>query len=314
MHTKTLWSNLLDALVMTLLAVGALLAQSQPPTPGPTKTTQKDQGKAIGKQGVTSDNQSESDVVSTAINKLSSEITTWKNQQAAENTKHDSSSGGWLMWSTIMTAIATFAIAGLGGFQWWAMHKQRIAMELQAGYMKDALTETTKAANAAKESARIADLSLRITQRPIVLIHSMEMISPRGPQNAYGRYIKSFIVVAFKNVGASIAEGFYYTIKVTSNGFASNLPITVSHKTALQPQMPIIEPLPILGDMFPHNPSYIISGIADKTLRVTGFVRYKGALDVTGTYVEFTGVYDALANQFLITQSIAEDVGQSPAD
>jgi hypothetical protein len=145
-------------IAMLALAVVAI-GQSQTPPPTPGKPAQNYQGNATGKQDVASDDQRQANSVSTAINKLSSEITAWKNQQAAEDNKRDTSSGGWLMWSTIMTAIATLAIAGLGVFQWWAMHKQRAAMELQATYMKDALAETKKSADAAKSSADIADKS-----------------------------------------------------------------------------------------------------------------------------------------------------------
>lgn len=305
-------SNLLDSslryatVAIILILVGGN-AQSQPPALGTAKTAQENKNESRPKQPETTANQQSSIDISALTDKVITELARRNQQSPGDKSKEKPAIDWWGIGRDALLVLFTGALAVLA-------HRQHQAMVQQANYMRDGLGETKKAADAAKEGARIADLSLRITQRPIVLIDSIVMIGPRGMQNPVERCINSRIVVAFKNVGVSIADGFYYAIKVTSNGFPSDLPITVSHKTALQPQMPVIEPLPPLGDMFPHNRSYIVKGVADSTLKVTGFVRYRGALDLAGTYVEFSGTYEAVTDQFLITQAVAEDVGQSPPD
>lgn len=73
--------------------------------------------------------------------------------EAAQEGKTNPPSDWWLKLSTVVTSVATLAIAGLGFFQWRVMHKQRLAMEQQANYMRDGLALTRQAADAAKLSA-----------------------------------------------------------------------------------------------------------------------------------------------------------------
>jgi hypothetical protein len=106
-------------------------------------------------------------------NKFTSEIASWKNQQTSQEGKGNTSSDWWLKWSTIGTAFATLAIAGLGGFQWWAMHKQRLAMDAQAAYMKDGVTENKKSADAAVASADITHRIFIDSHQPKLTVRFM---------------------------------------------------------------------------------------------------------------------------------------------
>jgi hypothetical protein len=180
---------------LLVLLAATLFAQSQPPPPGPRKATQNNKAQATGEQTVAPKNQNNADHTSAAIDKLTSEIASWKKQQAATKDENDSSSGGWLMWSTIATAFATLAIAGLGCFQWRAMHKQRIAMEQQAQYMRDGLALTEISANAAKLAADTAKRALEVTERADILVQAV-------PISTYPAFNgESVISIVLKNCG-----------------------------------------------------------------------------------------------------------------
>lgn len=64
------------------------------------------------------------------------------------------------VWSTIVAAAATVAIAILGFFQYRVMHLQRLAMEQQSQSMKSALIETKQSSDAATTSAQAATETL----------------------------------------------------------------------------------------------------------------------------------------------------------
>ena len=125
---------------------------SQPPSQGPPQSSKDEKRQGTTEQRVGRKDNTKADNASSAVEKPRSEITSRKDQQTSDEDKSDPSSG-WFKGSTIATAIATLAIAVLGFLQWRAMHKQRLAMEEQAKYMGQALSETVKAANAATENA-----------------------------------------------------------------------------------------------------------------------------------------------------------------
>jgi hypothetical protein len=149
------------------------MGQSQPPSPTPRKPADSDQKRTNGNGNVRRDDNGNAESISTAINKLAAEVKSWKDQQGTAQKKDDTPAEWWTKWSTIATAAATLAIAILGGFQWWAMDKQRAAMELQADYMRDALVETKKAADAAKASAE----SLMSSERAWIKI--IDILDPK---------------------------------------------------------------------------------------------------------------------------------------
>ena len=135
-----------------------LLAQSQPPSPTPAKPTQKSKGTATDKQVEVSSIQGDANSLSAAVDKLTSEIASWKKQESAKQDKTDTSAERWAIGSAAVSATATIAIAILAFFQWRSMDKQRLAMDMQAKYMSDGLIETRRAVDAAKASADTAVL------------------------------------------------------------------------------------------------------------------------------------------------------------
>ena len=111
-----------------------------------------------------------------------------------------------------MTAIATLAIAALGCFQWYAMHRQRIAMEDQARYMKEGLAETRKAADASRDSADTAMRAFASSRRP-----RLSMRLTTLPDGVRGMQISgTFLAVNTGDTPAHIKRG-YSEIIVGSN-------------------------------------------------------------------------------------------------
>ncbi len=134
----------MHALILVVLPI-LLYAQSQPPSPGPGKPAQENKGNAISKQAVASSDQSDADALSTAVDKLASEMASWKKQEPAKQDINNTSAEWWAIGSAAVSTLATVAIAALAFFQWRAMDKQRLAMDTQATYMRDGLEATRNA-------------------------------------------------------------------------------------------------------------------------------------------------------------------------
>lgn len=313
MKNTTIGGNLLDALAMLLVAGGILLAQSQPPPPAPGVIGKAKRDKGTNKNVVPdTDNQSPTRSAQSV------------SPPEAEKTKGESAKGtqspvvlninvpksefhvtDWLIMAF------TGGLVGVGYLQWRILKGHHSVMKSQEGHIEGLLTQTKVAAEAAKESARIADLSLRITQRPVVLpdFFILKNISPGT--NPIERFIHSFIVIGVKNVGASVAENFHYSIWFSSNGKDSKHGPKVSHPTALQPQKPVLDVSRKLGEMF-DQPD-VARGVIDGLLKVRGFIRYRSEIEHTGRYVGFSAEYDVSIDEFRITTNVAEDIGQSPS-
>src|SRR5579862_4177197 len=118
----------------SLLFLAVLLA-SRASSPTPTKSNQNDEAHAAHEKRVGKDNQGDAKSISSAIDKLTSEVTSWEQRQSRSQNIYDRPSEWWVKAGTIMSAIATVAIAILGGLQWWAMRSQRAVMKEQAGLM-----------------------------------------------------------------------------------------------------------------------------------------------------------------------------------
>lgn len=157
-----------------------LAAQSQPPPPTPRETTQDDKGKADSKQGEAANDQKGSDKISTAIDKLTSEVASWKKQSASTPQENDAPADWWSKWSTILLAIGTLAIAVLAFFQWRAMRGHKQSLEAMASHMESGLTETKKAADAAKESVESAKYSFIASHRPKLSVKFITTVSDIG--------------------------------------------------------------------------------------------------------------------------------------
>src|SRR5580698_625967 len=82
------------------------------PSPTPAEPVQDNQGKTAGKQ------------------------------KSGKQDTDDPSSNWWLIGSTVVTALATIAIAYLGYRQWLTLRDHHSVMDRQAGYIRDALAQT----------------------------------------------------------------------------------------------------------------------------------------------------------------------------
>lgn len=158
--------------IVAVFGLPLLYAQLHQVPPGPRKASQGNQGEAKTKKSEARDNQESAGPLATAINKLTAEIAAREKEANGSPKESASSAEGWLKWSTIVSAGATFFISVLSYRQWRAMDSQRIAMETQSTYMSRALIETTKAANAARDSAVTAsDTSVRQLRAYIEVRH-----------------------------------------------------------------------------------------------------------------------------------------------
>jgi hypothetical protein len=149
-----------------------LFAQSHPPSPAPSKPTKNNQREASGKQDKTAENQRISDSLSAAVNQLASEMAARETQANALREKGDSSTDRGIMWSAIVTAVATVFIGWLGYRQWRTLQEHREVFARQAGYIRRALKQTKIAAEAAKRTADAAAVQFELTERPWLSIEA----------------------------------------------------------------------------------------------------------------------------------------------
>jgi hypothetical protein len=149
------------------------VSQSQQPSPTPRETGQNNKRKSDREQSEASNYQGSADKISAAIDKLASEVASWKEQSGGAPEKTGAPADWWSKWSTILSAIASIGIAVLAFFQWRTMRGHKEALDAMAKHMKNGLEETTKAANAARDSADAAHQSLLATQRPKVAVRFM---------------------------------------------------------------------------------------------------------------------------------------------
>jgi len=172
--------------VVLLLIAGCFLAasQSQPPAPTPTKPSHDDQRKSSTENSKGRSNQGSTKSVSTTGTKSTSEVTGGNKSNLATESENKTSPEWWLIASTIISALATVAIALLGYFQWQAMHKQRLAMEEQARYMRDTLEENKKSADASVVSADAARSSAETASRQAALLERQAATSEESIQIA----------------------------------------------------------------------------------------------------------------------------------
>ena len=160
---------------MRLIAVlffSGCLAWSQATSPTPPAVRQDNKSNAAGKKAEAPNDQNGADHISSAIDKLTSEVASLKKQANA-----NSDSGKNYPPSDWITAFATLAIAILAFFQWRTMLQHKYALDAMATHMESGLTETTTAANAAKDSADTAKNTFVSSHRPRL---AMRFISAVG--------------------------------------------------------------------------------------------------------------------------------------
>ena len=141
-----------------------LFAQSQSPSPTLGKSTQGHQSKPNGKEAKATEDQQVSDAPSAAINQRDTEMATREKKESAPTQENHSSSDWWIMWSAIVSAVATIAIAYLGYRQWRTLQGHHKTMDEQVGVINNVLAETKKSADAAAKSAVVAEGALHSSQ------------------------------------------------------------------------------------------------------------------------------------------------------
>ena len=150
---------------------------SQPPSPAPPSEAKKQQNKSSANSTPSNTKDYNADPVSSAIDKLTAEIRGWKEQNGGNAKKGQSFGDWWLRWGNLIcvaiSAFAAIVTMTLIAVQARVMHKQRLAMEQQTQHMRAALTETTKAADAAIKSADTAEKTLHISQRADILVREI---------------------------------------------------------------------------------------------------------------------------------------------
>ena len=156
-----------------LVLMLASMAQSQPLPPTPAIANQNNKSNSTSKQTETSNHQTIADQLSTAIDKLTSEVASWKQHQSSAPNKNEPPADWWGRGSTILEALSTLVIAILAYCQWRTLKEHKKAFESMAGHLESGLVQTTIAANAAKGSADAAKQSFVLSHRPKLSIRFM---------------------------------------------------------------------------------------------------------------------------------------------
>jgi hypothetical protein len=119
-----------------------------------------------------------------------------------------------IAWSAALSAMSTLFIALLGLAQWTVMRAQRSVMDKQAAYMRDSLTETTKAADAASDSANAAKLSadvalesFRSARRPRLVVKGMWANGIDNPLDS-GSVTGNFLAFNFGETNATLSKHY----------------------------------------------------------------------------------------------------------
>jgi hypothetical protein len=107
-------------LFLTLFTVGQ---QSQPLSPTPTPSRQKQDHKAALKQDQAPDNEAVAKQLLAAVNQLMATIEAERVQEKAAQAQSKTPSS-WVKWNTIFVTIFTACLAIVAGLQFWAMHRQ----------------------------------------------------------------------------------------------------------------------------------------------------------------------------------------------
>ena len=174
-----------------LLAFACLaFAQSQPPSPTAPKPTQTQKYETGGKKNISGTDNQEAHPAPFTLNKESSAKDAQDKDKNGDKRAYASSPDYRFFGASItdwLIASFTLFLALLAGLQWRAMHQQ-------AEYMRDALMETKKSAEAAIKAAEVSEKALYITERATLMVSIDSNIT-----TLTNHHIQSFIHV--KNAG-----------------------------------------------------------------------------------------------------------------
>jgi hypothetical protein len=137
----------------SLLFALAVLAQSQPPSPGAREAAQPKQYQTAPKQTEANSKKN----LAPQVDQSGSVITVVDEQEPRNKSENKSPTNWWGILNAALLTLFTGALA-------WLAHRQHQAMDRQAGYMRDTLSETKAASETAREVAAAAMLSAKAAQ------------------------------------------------------------------------------------------------------------------------------------------------------
>lgn len=218
------------------IALFASAQQSRPPAPGPPVVGQNQKSKRTPEQPKAQSGQSRADSISASIDKLTTEVTAWKDQSKAPPEKGDASADWILAFATLLIAVLTF-------FQWLILKAHHKVMDRQANYIRDALAETKKSSDAAVSAAEVAKRSLEVAYQAKVGITSIVLRDPvpeaRSMDND-ATLSNCCIEMSLINTGPTVARSFTFTYLIDIFGLEGiiNPPVAITYgPTELHPNV-----------------------------------------------------------------------------
>jgi hypothetical protein len=172
-----------------LLFLPVFAGQSQPPSPAPPKVGQVDQQKNHANQGQIRSDDGISQAPPIVINnQFSAPPSNRPEESSNENTQDKSSPKGI---SDALLAVFTLLLVVVAVLQWITMRGHAHELGAIAGHIRTALTETTKAATAARDSADTAQRIYIASHRPKLAIRFVTLINEiaeAGDMEMSGRF------------------------------------------------------------------------------------------------------------------------------
>src|SRR6185436_18778597 len=289
---------------LALLAVLLLAIPSKGPTPAPAKAGQEPQNQTTPKGSEPNSNQQPTGNASSALTQPRSVATTGEQPKAGKPYKAQATADWGFIWNIFNTALLTSFTGALA----WLAHRQHQAMKRQAVYMRGALKETKKAADAAILSANIAKRALETLERADIMVTEVRLDNPDDveiPQDTPVAALRwnTRISVVFKNVGRSKAKHLTHLcrLRLVNHEDLHHDWMTNSLPYELAPGEPAIANLRAVGDRLqPHIIDEINNG--DKKLHLDCVVDYH---DIFGNlhHAEVDGIYWPIKKAFQMGHS-----------
>jgi hypothetical protein len=202
--------------IILCLSVSAPMIDASP-TPTPTPTSHIERRETRKTNSLSNDN---SAIAQPRVSPLNQEPTDNEAQNQQNSRPKDSIKSPFGWGTDTWIAIFTFFLAVLAGCQFWAMHRQ-------ARFMREALAETKKAADAATMSAKTAKDALHLCERADVLIYKVTASKPAtyGSPNLGPT---SVVTITFKNYGRTRAMHLTATCYLEIYSLEQTEPLKIS--------------------------------------------------------------------------------------
>ena len=186
--------------------VTAIAAQSPPAPPSPTETSQEKQEVRRDESSPTQAENRPTPFAESTLNQANTEPPTETRKTTDSEYRHKSSFDYNALAVALFTGVLAFVAC-----------RQLQAMRQQAGYMREGLRETTKAADAALKSAEattqsvaLSERNTTVTTRAVVLLDNI-VAMPISAQNEEYFKFNSLIMATLKNYGSTLAKSVKLT-------------------------------------------------------------------------------------------------------